>query len=393
MAFDAWAIEASSGAPAYSGQELRIGTVTPWCVGDGTGLGVRSGVRQSGGGTDLRVQAQASPNMTVKVSPGVAVIQGASSALQGAYTYALDAVTNLTIGAAHASLTRVDRIAVRIRDSTFDTSGARDSGLVVIAGTPGSGTPALPVDATYYTLALVTVVALDTAINTGDITDQRTNFAAAGGTIQCTSATRPASPTSGQRIWESDTALFLWWDGSNWVPDGKQRISQQILGGSTASVTFSSIPQYFTGLELMITGRSSAAVTMDNVLVRVNGDTGTNYTVVSWQVNQGGGLSGNVGYGTVTSTATAATVGDIYGASAADGRMAGSVRISLPHYTNSSWTKSIIGESAATISTGVFSATHRFNGWFVQNAITSVTALCNVGSFTVNTRLTLYGLP
>lgn len=392
MAFDTWAIEASAGAPAYSGQELRIGTVTPWCVGDGTGLGVRSGVRQSGGGTDLRVQAQSSPNMTVKVSPGVAVIQGASSALQGAYTYALDAVTNLTIGAAHASLTRVDRIAVRIRDSTFDTSGARDSGLVVIAGTPGSGTPALPVDATYYTLALVTVVALDTAINTGDITDQRTNFAAVGGTIQCTSATRPASPNTGQRIWESDTALFLWWDGSGWVPDGKQRISQQILGSTTASVTFSSIPQYFTGLELMVTGRSTAAVTADNVTIRVNGDSGPNYSVDSWQTNQTGGLSGNVSYNVVTAV-TSANVGDIYGASSADARMSGSVIIDLPHYTNTNFTKTIIGQSSAVIGTTSFSATHRFCGWFVQSAVTSLTVSCGAGSFAANSRLTLYGLP
>lgn len=391
MALDAWPIEANAGAPAYSGQELRMGTVLPYTIGDGTGLGARSAVRPSGGGTDLRVQQQSSPNMTVKVSPGVMVLQGAASALQGPYTYALDAVTNLTIGAAHASLTRIDRIAVRIRDSTFDTSGQRDSGLVVIAGTPGSGTPAVPTDATYYTLALITIAATDTAINTADISDQRVFFAATGGTIECTSTTRPGTPNVGQRIRESDTDLFVWWNGTAWVPDGMQRISQQILGSNTASVTFSSIPNYFPALRLVITARSTAAVTNDNLDLRANGDTSGAYNYGSWQANNTGGGSGTVAYA-VTNGTTFVNIADIYGASAGSATAAGAVYIDIPHYTNISWNKSFIGQSSSMQGSN-FSMTHRFGGWGNSAAITSLTLFAASGSLTTNSRFTLYGLP
>lgn len=153
MAIDPWALEASAGTPAYSGQEVRLGTTLMSGNPAGGALGVRTGIRPSGTGTDLQVAAQASPNMSVRVFAGCATIQGTASSLQGAYIYTLDTTTTLTIGAAHASLTRIDLIAVRIRDSTYDTSGARDGGLVVIAGTPGGGAPSLPIDATYWTLA------------------------------------------------------------------------------------------------------------------------------------------------------------------------------------------------------------------------------------------------
>jgi hypothetical protein len=45
---------------------------------------------------------------------------------------------------------------------------------------------------------------------------------AAGFTV-CTSGTKPASPYTGQQIFETDTGNILFWDGSSWVPI--QRVS------------------------------------------------------------------------------------------------------------------------------------------------------------------------
>jgi hypothetical protein len=224
MPIDVWAQDASSGAPSYSGQDLRLTTVTPTFVGAGASLGVRSGVRPSGSGTDLVVQQQASPNMSVLVQPGCIIVQGSISSTQGAYAWALDTATTRTIAAAHASLNRTDLVTVRIRDANVDTSGGRDGDVIVITGTAGAGTPALPTDATYITLAQVSVLAAATTITTARITDQRPFTAAVGGYIPCTTTTRPLSPLPGQRIWEADTAVAFAsaagkiWNGSWWDP-------------------------------------------------------------------------------------------------------------------------------------------------------------------------------
>jgi hypothetical protein len=222
---DPWAIDASSGAPAYSGAELRLATVLPFMAGAGASLGARSGVRASGSGTDLLVQAQASPNMTVKVNPGVVVLQGSISSTQGPYSWALDAVTNLTISAAHATLSRTDLIVVRIRDASVDTSGQRDGSVVVITGTAGSGTPALPTDATYLTIAQITVPATVTNIGGGGggtIADKRTFTAALGGVIPFVSTARPSGVMPGQPGYEIDTDLSYTYRAggfNKWVRD------------------------------------------------------------------------------------------------------------------------------------------------------------------------------
>lgn len=392
MAVDPWALEAAAGSPAYSGQEVRLGTTLMSGNPAGGALGVRTGIRPSGTGTDLQVAAQAAPNMSVRVFPGCATIQGTASSLQGAYIYTLDATTNLTIGAAHASLTRIDLIAVRIRDSTYDTSGARDGGLVVIAGTPGGGAPSLPIDATYWTLASVTIAALDTTIGTGDISDVRRFTAALGGTIECTSTTRPTTaPNTGQRIFETDTGLHYRYNGTAWVPDGKQRIAQSVLGSTTASVTFSSIPQDFTELELVVTGRSTAAVTVESMFMRINGDPGANYSRASINIDNSLGASGNATF-TSSGSQTSANVGDLYGASSADSRMAGSTIIRIPHYAGTVLSKQMICQSAAIIG-GTWWGSARFNGWLSAAAVTSVTVFPASGSFVTGTRVTLYGNP
>lgn len=48
--------------------------------------------------------------------------------------------------------------------------------------------------------------------------------------------------------------------------------------GSANTITFSSIPATYTDLVLVIVGGLSRASTTDNLLVRLNGDTGLNYS-------------------------------------------------------------------------------------------------------------------
>ena len=186
MPIDPWSLNASGGALAYSAAEMRLGTVVPFVAGAANAIGARSGVRYSGATSDLQVQAQTTPDMTVKVLPGVAIIQGSTNSGQGAYTWVLDATTNLTISAAHASLTRKDLIVARVRDADIAGNSANRDGPppVVVTGTPGAGTPALPTDGSYLTLAEVTVSpSPDVTITAGDIADRRVFTAALGGCI------------------------------------------------------------------------------------------------------------------------------------------------------------------------------------------------------------------
>lgn len=61
------------------------------------------------------------------------------------------------------------------------------------------------------------------------------------------------------------------------MPKTYQAIASQTLGANAASVTFSSIPNTYTDLRLVIKCKSSASSTF-SLYMRFNGDTNTNYS-------------------------------------------------------------------------------------------------------------------
>jgi hypothetical protein len=275
-------IDAASGSPAYSGQEMRLAGIVPAFAGAGTSLGVRTGVRLSGSGTDLLVTAQATPNMTVKVNTGTVVVQGSTSASQGAYLWALDTVTNVTIATAHATLSRTDLIVVRIRDSSIDTSSGRDATVTVVTGTAGAGVPALPVDATYLEIARVTVAAAATTITSSAISDKRPFTAALGGIIPCKSSTLPAAGTvpAHQVICRTDLGNTFWASpdgGTTWRMTAPYRATNT-LTGAVSSVAFTGLPTGMNRLLLTLNVRSTATgFVVGGLALRFNSDVATNY--------------------------------------------------------------------------------------------------------------------
>lgn len=250
MAIDPWMQDAAAGTPSYTAQEIRLATVTPFAAGVGVSLGVRSGVRNSGSDTDLLVSAQAAPNMTVKVNPGVCVVQSATAG-QGAYTWALTATKTLTIGAAHATLTRTDLIAVRIRDDNVDGSGAQDGDVVVVAGTPGSSAPALPSGASYMEIGRVTVAASVASITAGAVTDRRPFYASPGGIVAATAVTEPAagSVAPHQYVYRTDLngGVLRRSDGGAYRMAAPYR-ARTVLAAPSGPVTFSGL----SGLDTII---------------------------------------------------------------------------------------------------------------------------------------------
>lgn len=195
-------------------------------------------------GNKLQVTQAGSPNMTVLVKSGSALIPGTEGAFQSGYWVQNDADVTVTITAAHATLTRIDSIVFKVEDSAF--SGVTNtSSIVCVAGTP-SGSPVAPtLPNNSIELARVTIVGADTSITNGEITDRRFYLAALGGIIPCLSTTRPSAGTvqEGQIIYETDTdKLYITHDGGTaWVeirldaaPLVARKTADETVNGSAA---------------------------------------------------------------------------------------------------------------------------------------------------------------
>ena len=109
------------------------------------------------------VTAQGTPDLTVAVASGTALVAGASVAVTGA---------NATIGAANGSNPRFDLITINNSGTIATTAGTAAANPVF---------PAIPANS--IVLAAVYVPALDTAINSNQITDKRILIALITGAV------------------------------------------------------------------------------------------------------------------------------------------------------------------------------------------------------------------
>ena len=169
--------------------------------------GVQEGIRSS---TDLTVvQRGAGANMSVDVGVGFAMVQGDSVTNQGLFLAYNDAATNAVVTAAHATLPRIDRVCVRVRDA-FHGDAANDISFQVVAGTATSGATlvnlngAAAVPASHLLLANVLVGAAVSSITNANIANVAQQSGAA------------SLPTGTEIELDSDTAPtgFLLLDGT-----------------------------------------------------------------------------------------------------------------------------------------------------------------------------------
>lgn len=85
------------------------------------------------------------------------------------------------------------------------------------------------------------------------------------GITPCTSATRPAAPTTGQMIYETDTTKYYIWDGTTWQRSGEQGV------GTFIGSTVSSGQQNFVGVE----------TAMNNMALTFNAIAGVRYGIIA----------------------------------------------------------------------------------------------------------------
>jgi hypothetical protein len=220
-----------------TGQMDRLISIMSHVAANASGLTVMEGVR---GYTDMQVTANGTPNMSVNVAAGVAIIDGTQNASQGAYVAINGGTVNLTISPANATNPRHDLIVCRVYDSQY--SGSTDtSTLEVIAGT-AAVTPSDPaVPANSLVLARILIAANDTAINTGDIADRRTFAAGLGGIVPVLSATQrdALAKRPGLAVYRIDTQTLEIWNAttSSWNSESSTSGSSGITAATGWSIT------------------------------------------------------------------------------------------------------------------------------------------------------------
>lgn len=166
---------------------------------------------------------------------------------------------------------------------------------------------------------------------------------------------------------------------------GLVKIATQTLGATTASVTFSSIPQTYSGLRMVYVARTDGTGSQRVLYLQFNGDSGAHYNSAGIYGN--GSTPTNVGDFGVS----VMDVGLISAASAPAG-CAGVGEIIIPAYAATTYYKSVSATTTAQPSSGSqFSGT--FGGtWTSTAAITSVTLTSSGGSLLAGSTFTLYGV-
>lgn len=152
----------------------------------------------------------------VYVGEGVAIVTPNNNS-NGSYRVANNANTSVQVPGRHSSYTRKDLVVIRVYDADTDGSGRRDAVIEYVQGdpTPFQNPPNLPVGT--LPIANVTVPPSGSI----SVSDARVWTCAAGGTIRCTSTSRPATNylQAGQRIYEEDTGIVKIYHRGGWRDD------------------------------------------------------------------------------------------------------------------------------------------------------------------------------
>jgi hypothetical protein len=163
-------------------------------------------------------------------------------------------------------------------------------------------------------------------------------------------------------------------------------ISEVVTSSSQASVSFSSIPNTYRDLIIIVRGRGTKSATSANLLLQFNGDTGANYDMQVLQgFGTGSGASESFGQ-------TSAFVAQLSGATAT-ANFAGNAQIRVFDYRGTTFFKNAYTPGGFQITTsGTGAAVGMFfNQWRSTAAITSVLVFLDSGAFVDGSVVSLYG--
>ena len=141
--------------------------------------------------------------------------------------------------------------------------------------------------------------------------------------------------------------------------------------GGTSSITFSSIPQTYTDLKLVISARGSRSAVYNSMKIKFNGvDTNQSSRVIE-------------GNGAAASSYSDTIITIIMSGASATANTFGSGEVYIPNYTSSNY-KSVAADSVAETNATTEYMDVVAGLWGSGNAITSITIDPNVsGSYTI----------
>jgi len=199
-----------------------------------------------------------------------------------------------------------------------------------------------------------------------------------------TSSAHPASPFQGLEIYETDTGLNGMYNGSAYRYNVAQASATTVLGGTTASVTFSGLPA-ISGFLVRWAARATDAVASEALWLRFNGDTGANYASQKVVGNNASASS------VATSGAAQIEIGTLVGANGTANYWAsGSFEVS-PGGTGQYTTAA--GTGAAFVTTTNSFAGSYGGQWLSTATPTSMTVQGASGSLAARSSFSVYVLP
>ena len=164
-------------------------------------------------------------------------------------------------------------------------------------------------------------------------------------------------------------------------------ISDTTLGGSAASVDITGIVGTYAHLFVVVYARGDTAAAFTPLVVRFNGDSGTNY---DYQVLQGQAAA-------VSSAEVFAASSGVAGAIPANtaGANLFSAHMGLmPNYAGTANNKAFYSVTSLKTATTTGTLTNVFEGvfWRSNAAVTRITLFPSAGNLVAGTRVTLYGM-
>ena len=156
------------------------------------------------------------------------------------------------------------------------------------------------------------------------------------------------------------------------MPSTYTPIATQTLGSAAASVTFSSIPQTYTDLVLVVVAPSGN----NNDSLQFNSDTGANY---SWTRVYGDGTS---------AASSRSSNANYIRTTAGDLTNTNSILIQIMNYSNSTTNKTVLtrGTNPSVLTIAVAGL------WRNTSAITTINYSVATGTFATGSTFTLYGI-
>lgn len=161
-----------------------------------------------------------------------------------------------------------------------------------------------------------------------------------------------------------------------------------VVTGTAGNIRFAEIPQDYTHLEIVFTGRGTAVATEVALLGRLNLDAGSNYdTVYSY------GSASSAGASTGTSQ-TALYLGAFAAASAGTAFQCGCSRILIPFYSRTDFERTSVAESFSKYGTssGNLAMRNASSAWRSTAPVTVIDLIPSSGLFAANSVATIYGI-